>query len=152
MKIKIIEEGYGAFTGFFGTVEFIDGVSVDVTKQEARLMSAVIRVVDADTGKEIGALADFANNQETTVNVATLPTLEELEKSGQVQPKAEEAVKKETPAFSKEDLEAIADKGGISALRKVADQFDVRGTSINKLITGILLAQGLAIEVPSEEE
>ena len=158
MKVRIIEAGYEGFTGYFGTVEFVDGVSVDASLSEIRTISAVVKIVDADTGNEVGVLADFSTNQETRANAVTLPTVAELQaqavESGETteEPKVVAQPEKEGPKYSKGDLERIADGGGINALRKVGDEFGVKATGINKLITAILIAQGLNVEVPADSE
>lgn len=48
----------------------------------------------------------------------------------------------EFTAYTREALEALADEGGIAAIREVGAKFGVKGTSIARLIDEILAAQG----------
>ncbi|WP_151708810.1 hypothetical protein [Acinetobacter brisouii] len=44
--------------------------------------------------------------------------------------------------YTRQQLESIVDKDGFAGLRKIAEPFGVKGTSINALIDSILSAQG----------
>lgn len=146
MKIRLIGNGYEAFTGHFGTVEFKDGVSVhDVSPADARFFASITSVEDAETGEDPGSNAQFERSFQLEARVETLPTLEELGMASAPAeaPKQAEA-QSDAAAYTAEQLEVIADKGGIAALREIGDKLDVRGTSIAKLIEGILKAQAPA--------
>lgn len=54
----------------------------------------------------------------------------------------EDADVEEKVVHTRESLEAMADEGGIVALRSIGEELDVRSNSITSLITKILKAQG----------
>ena len=132
MKIRIDEVGYEHFTGQLGLVQFVDGISVnEVSVGELNRMSAIIRIVNADTDKELGAISEYAETSKVEFKVEG----------------AEEVVAKfvepnedipSTTVYTKEQLEALADKEGITGLREIADAMNIKGTSITGLINGIL--------------
>lgn len=132
MKIRIDEVGYDKYTGLLGLVEFVDGISVnEVSVGELNRMSAIFRVVDASDDKEIGAISEYAKTSQIEFKVEG----------------AEEVVAKfvepnedipSTTVYTKEQLEALADKEGITGLREIADAMNIKGTSITGLINGIL--------------
>lgn len=143
MKIKISEPGYAGFTGNMGPVLFEDGVSVEhVSTREVNLLSALLQVVNAETDAPVGALVDEAARWNDSVEIINLPTNAE---SQAVQPSSEVLVVipvLQTVQYTREELEKIADEGGISAMRDIADPLGVKSTSIAKLIDGILGTDG----------
>ncbi len=56
----------------------------------------------------------------------------------------EPEIEAKTFEYTAADLEEIAGNGGIKALRKVADKYHVKGTSIAELIKEVLEAQAKA--------
>lgn len=144
MKIKIIEPGYETFSGMFGTVPFENGVSIDhVSHVEINLLASLVKVVDADTGEETGNLATEAAMWDKTADVIYYPTLADIN-AGRSTPTIESPVQADqvkTKVYSQKELEDIADKSGIAGLREIADPLGIKGTSIAKLIEGVLAAQ-----------
>lgn len=129
MKLKIVEKGFENYTGMFGVVEFKDGISLDhVNHVERQLLSSLIRVEELEGYEEV------------TAEKAPVQEVAEIQ---------EEAVKEEPVVaqdsgealYSREQLEVIADTGGINALREIGERFGVKATSISKLISEILAAQ-----------
>lgn len=153
MKIKIIEAGYENFSGMFGTVAFDKGVSIDhVSHVEINLIASLIKVVDAETEAETGNLATEAAAWNKTADVIYYPTMADIEAGREVPPTispVQEAQKQEVKLYTQEELEEIADKKGIAGLREIADPLGVKGTSIVKLIEGIIATQG---EAPAVEQ
>jgi hypothetical protein len=150
MKIKLVEPGYEGFTGIFGTIEFLDGVSVDhVSRSETYRLASLIRIEDAEGGPFAGIAADAAARNATT-QVVTLPTLAEVQAAEAAAKAATEAApvvvvpEQVTPdfkAYTQAELEGIADKSGIAGLREIADPMNIKGTSVAKLIEQIVAAQ-----------
>jgi hypothetical protein len=139
MKIRIDEVGYESYTGILGLVQFENGVSVtDVSQGELDRMAAVLRVVDADSDKQLGALVDYATasqvgfEQEGKLETGT----GFVAVDGTIP--ASNAV--ETEKYTQEELEALADKEGITGLRAIGDSLNVKDTSIKGLIGSILNA------------
>lgn len=144
MKIRIVGNGYEAFTGMFGDVEFKDGVSVcPVSPSQARFFASITTVENAEDGTELGDNARFQSAMNMEAQTFNLPTLAELQASCQCAEVGhdESEPQKAEVAHTKESLEAIADKGGIAELRKIAEPLGIKGTSIGKIIDGILCAQ-----------
>lgn len=142
MKIRLIGNGYEAFTGFFGTVEFKDGVSVHaVSPADARFFASITSIQDAETGEDPGDNALFERSFQLEAHAETLPTLAELGMTVEQAPVEQKVQAPAEEKYTKERLEELADKGGIAALREIGGKLDVRGTSIAKLIDGILAAQ-----------
>jgi hypothetical protein len=148
MKIRLVGNGYHAMNGLFGDVEFKDGVSLyPVSPAQARFFASITTVENAEDGQELGDNAHFQsalNMEAVTVN---LPTLAELEAQGtpaEVGQEEQKAQALPAGAYTKEQLEAIADKGGIAALRDIAEPLGIKGTSIGKIIMGVLAKQAPA--------
>lgn len=141
MKIKIDEVGYENYTGVLGLVEFVDGVSVnDVAEGEVNRMAAVLRVVSVDSEKQLGALVDYAKDSQVgfeqegkhSVGADSPAAFVDVDTS------IPEGSAKET--YTREELEALADKEGINGLRVIGDSLKVQSTSIKGLIGAILNA------------
>ncbi|WP_323016472.1 hypothetical protein [Castellaniella sp.] len=139
MKLKIIERGYENFSGLLGITFFTDAVSDDdVNHKEAVLLASLVRVADAETGQPVSAF-----DQERAVWNTAVSQPAPLQPA-RTQPKA--APVANTPVatvkqYTRENLEELADKGGINALRKVGNEFNVKNASIAGLIDEILQAQ-----------
>lgn len=144
MKIRIDEVGYENYTGQLGMVDFVDGVSVnEVSQSELNRMAVVIRVVNVESEEQVGSLVDMQKNNDYTFPVEeVLVNIPEPEQApADSQAPADDTAGK--AIYSREQLEALADKEGIAGLREVAETFGVKGTSIVGLIQEILDAQAL---------
>lgn len=143
MKIRLIDDGYRQFTGMFGSVEFKDGVSVgDVASSDARLLAAVVGVEVVGGDIDLSASAEFQAAKDMPASTTNLPTVAELIERGEMT--SDEPQTKPEPfaqaAYTRDDLEKIADKSGIAGLRAIGDPLGVRANSIANLITAILKA------------
>lgn len=144
MKIKFADPAYSTFSGYFGNVEFKDGESIhDVNQNDYSLLSAIISI---ETIGEFTGEATYESSKELEAVTVNLPTTAELraQAASAVAHIMAPGEPVETPAasrYTKEELEAIADKGGIAALRKVGDTFGVKDNKIVGLIAAILKAQ-----------
>lgn len=156
--VKIVEKGFETYNGVIEGVQFENGVSVEHMSQfSAERVGAFMKIVNAedpDTPLGLGYRMANARNQGS----APRPPLERIvrTKTG----KEKKPIKKATPSisydFTKEKLEEVADKGGIQALRKVADQFEVRGRSIAEIINSLMALKAnheakLAAEAPNAQ-
>ena len=123
MKLKLTQSGYEKFTGQFGIVDFVDGVSVgDVNAREARNIAVSIG-------------CEFEDG--SSPNPAQILLNSMNDRAGEVKPenKPEPAV---FVPFTKEQLEKVADEKGIKGLRQLADPLKIKGTSIVELIKELL--------------
>ena len=132
-KIKIVEPGWETYTGDLGPNTFENGVSVnEVTPIEAARLANLIRVETLEghnpsTSQLVLESRSTPMGQETEVPVdrsAVVPLGLHL--------------------YSEAELQVIADAEGITGLRKVSEPLGVKGTSITKLISAVLAAQGVA--------
>lgn len=133
MKLKIVEKGMETYSGYFGQIEFKDGVSVrDVTIVESNLVSALVRINWVEDGKDVGR---------AEITSVAFDKVAEVAPDRSAKPVEAEPEKAKPMKYSREDLEAIADSKGLSGLREIGSQYGVKSTSITKLIEAILEAQ-----------
>lgn len=149
-KIKIVEAGYDQFTGEFGQIEFVDGVSVyPVTELQAARLGAMVRIEKED-GEQAGdnvkhtAGYDLVVPQEQLLRNAAES---KAQSEGETTPEGTQAAVEPTAApveakkYTREELGAIADQHGLEGLREIGNQFGVKAVSIAKLIDLIIEKQ-----------
>lgn len=145
-KLKITETGFHTMTGLLGDIEFIDGVSAYplTPNQAARICSAMrAEFIDGTNSSPAALLVS-----ERDVRAPVVDKLPIADKIAELKPltgvdkylirQKENSAK---PKYTQEGLEFIADEDGIGALRTIGKQYDVKATSIPKLIQAILQAQ-----------
>jgi hypothetical protein len=147
MRLRITEPGYENLTGMFGTVDFVDGVSVQpLSPVELKRLSAVVRVETVETGEDPSAATELQNSHPHQVGLVL---------AAEVASKIHGEPKVEKPApkldYTVTDLESIADEKGIAGLRVIGDQFGLRARSIPELIEKIIAAQATAAKPASNE-
>lgn len=142
MKYRITEPGWEGFTGHLGMEEFVDGVSVEaISKAEASRLACIVRIETVeDAPKNPSATQQVLDSYHTQAGLATLATADE-----------EQGVMKQVPeqpdrVYTKEELEQIADQGGIKAIRAIAEPRGIKGAAIGDLIAKVLKAQEDAAE------
>jgi hypothetical protein len=145
-KIKIIEAGWAGYTGYLGSTEFVDGVSVnDISPLLAQQLSSVVSCRDVATDKDhnpaqiILSMADVAMDQDMP-----LPDLAQIAASQVIE-------HGDAPLYTREALETLAEQGGIGALRELADPVGIKSNRIVTLIEAMLKA-GLRHSVADEPE
>lgn len=157
-KIKITQAGWDGYTGILGTMIFENGVSTTVpTRVQAAQFGVVMKFVEVDEdGNELGQMSANAELVRTA-KIAIEPTepmkradvLSAERAASEPTKTAEEApdpMPFDAPAepakvWTREELEAVADKSGINGLRKIGTPMGAKNTSISKLIEEILQAQ-----------
>lgn len=137
MKVRINEPGWETFSEMLCGVKFENAVSVrELTPREIAMIGSNLKIVRLDNDEQVGASVVMANTGHLQAKVET-PLLRKDEKK-------EEEVKEVEGEHTQESLEALAEKGGIKAVRVVADTFGVKGVQISGLIEEILKAQSEA--------
>lgn len=132
MKLKLLQPGYESFTGLFGVTMFENGVSVgDVPLREARNIAISI-LTQYEDGSDPNPAQGVLNNMNLEAQVVAPNSFETHVEIGNKQAPAL------LPVVTREELEGIADKGGIKALRETASTYGVKGTSIAEIINEIL--------------
>lgn len=143
------QPGWETFTGDFGSYEFKDGVSVEALTQRTidRLAAATaLEIVeesgDKDAeGRQAGPAARIIGGVTLAADVvAPLPRADKEVFDEQVAT-LEAALTPKHEILTRQVLEEIADKSGISGLRKVAEPWGAKGRAILEVINAILRKQ-----------
>lgn len=144
MKVRIAISGWETYTGLLGGVPFVNGVSErDLTALELGKVGATIAVLDVETGEQVGPSTIVNGHiQAPTVRYSRDEGEQETKSIPVAEVIEEEVVDiSDVHFYTKEELEEVANKGGIKAIRDIATGYDVRGVQIIQLINGILQAQ-----------
>jgi hypothetical protein len=146
MKCRIDSVGFENFTGRFGSVEFVDGFSVDGASQtDIDRLGNIIRVVLVDDTGADGEICGVANKLEKRNLVIAEEVFAEANKPEEIveevltdqgNDQAEESVQSEFK-YTREMLEGLADKSGIGELRNLAKEHNIKGRSISELIAAL---------------
>lgn len=132
--IKITEKGWENYTGNLGGVDFIEGVSVrEATTMEINRIGANLRIESVDSDQQLSPVTGRSLYFDEITKEIVSEIIEHEEATV-----TEATDGKPVATYSREQLEAIADKGGIAELRKISDELGVKGKSILTLIDGIL--------------
>lgn len=149
-KLKITAPQWANYTGSLGVVHFTNGVSDEfVPDHIRRRLSIGMEMIEIDAdGNESRNNAAYKLLRTTTIHApvnAPLSRQTETEKAREDLSIAMESGKQPT-FYTRENLEAIADKEGIKGLREAAEIWDVKHRSIPALIDMILAAQEKFLE------
>jgi hypothetical protein len=140
-KIRMIQPGYEGFNGQFGIHEFVDGVSVEtISPLEATVLAGLIQFetvpeVEGEVPVNPSYAQKVLDERDTQLAAGSFPTADEQEVA------VAEFGPADTKVYTEAELEAIADAGGIKAVRKISDPLGLKATSIAALIAGILKLQ-----------
>ncbi|MDC9582345.1 hypothetical protein PSI15_12355 [Xenorhabdus sp. PR6a] len=136
-KIRITESAFADYNGVMFGVEFENGVSKSpIPFLDQQRICSIMKAETID-GKNMSGAASLSESRELTAKQA----LEAEAKAQPVKP-MERAAEEAGVRYSRAELEAVADKGGISALRKIGNDLDVREKSIEAMIESILKIAG----------
>lgn len=145
-KLKVANPMWAGYTGTFGPHAFVDGVSVDYLPRNIRdrLAASMSFVEINEDGSEepAGSVHRLVRDA-----AARLEPREPMVRQTDEERKAELvqiALQSTTAApnlHSRAELEAIAEKGGIRALREVASKWGAKHRSIPVLIEAVLVEQ-----------
>lgn len=149
-KLKITAPQWANYTGSLGVVHFTNGVSDEfVPDNIRRRLSIGMEMIEIDIdGNESRNSAAYKLLSTNTIHApvnAPLSRQTETEKAREDLSIAMESGKQPT-FYTRENLEAIADKEGIKGLREAAEIWDVKHRSIPALIDMILAAQEKFLE------
>lgn len=147
--LKVVDAKWKGYTGALGIARFVDGVSETMLPRHIRdRMAAAMNFVEIDAdGNEQPAGAAHRMIREYAERAAPVKTLSrqtEGEKNAEIAA-SQVALAKFPVTLTRSELEAIASKGGIKALREVADKWNVKHRSIPTLIEMVLDAQEKAV-------
>lgn len=130
---------HATLTGNLAQFAFKDGVSVEnVSRADAERLGSSMRVYDAETGEQISKIHRMTAGR----SLGFIP--KEQSEQPQSEPVVEKAIKESVQVapelnYTREQLEAIADEGGLKGLRDFAEPYGVRGKSIVGIIDELML-------------
>lgn len=175
MRVRLTQPGFETFTGLLGVIEFREGVSVnEVARFDSLRLSAVMScegingealslaqeiisnnqaapIIPDRTGEDAPVQAETST--EALVGDSDTVAVVEVTSTAVVQPGELVSTTITLPQalapamLTQADLEAIADKGGIKALRDFADPLGIKSSSIAGLIRELIFA-GHAVANP----
>lgn len=132
--IRIDVPGYDTFDGYLGQLEFKGGVSVrSATSIEVQRIGANLKIVEVgNETKQIGPATAMANTGHVSASIETSYSTEPEE------PKTEDS---DDSLYTEDQLIKIGEDGGIKAVRQIANDYGIKGVSIDVMIKDILEAQ-----------
>lgn len=134
---KITQPGWENYTGELGGAQFVNGVSVDeLDSRQINRIGANLRIETMD-GEQLTPHTHVFQEQAVEQSAVHEDSVVESDGPEVVVIGAQGVVTAEG-VYTREQLEALADKGGIAEIRKVSDLLGVKGKSISSLINGIL--------------
>lgn len=145
MKLRITEPGFETISSPIAEVMFENGVSVnDVSEDQALRISAAMR---CETLEGVNPSAAAVMLREMNTRAGVVVEMARGVETDDDDPHAIIEVAKPvapvapTHEYTREELEQVADKGGIKGLRAIAAPFGVKGVGIKELIDETLQAQ-----------
>lgn len=143
MKIRILDPGFAGYNGLFGSVEFVDGLSEEISGAEAARLASFLHV-ETEEGKNPSItqhmvetrdqnLADLGQAPEPVVPVPVVPAKPE---SGSAPAPESAQVDKSALSyeFTEEQIDELVKTQGIAGLRAFSDQYGVNGRSIAAIV------------------
>lgn len=149
--LRLIQKGYEGYTGPIGSYEFANGVSVSqLVRPDRDRIAAAFECSEFETAGGSENLAGVAHRlvaESKAMSEAHEPLARQTDDEKEIE-NASAALAGEPmrQIFTREDLEAVADKKGLAALREVAKPWDVKHRSIPALISLVLTAQQVWVE------
>jgi len=139
-RLKIVEPGWETYSDFFGGYKFTNGLSDEpISSADANRLGTLLRFVGVDSDAQVGEGATQLELTDTKAEVVIAAGEKERETASVEQATAEAVA---STKHTVEELEALADQGGIAALRAIGDKIGVKGRSIPELIREIIQKQG----------
>lgn len=140
-KVRIDEPGWDSYSDYLGAVKFENGVSErELTEREVIMIGANVKIVRIDNDEQVGLTVIMANTDHLSAEVT--PPLQRADQEEAVELLYDALPPEEVnDLYTEEQLLEIAEKGGMKAIRKIGDEFGVKGVQINGLIKEILEAQ-----------
>lgn len=162
MKVKILDKGFANYTGAFGTVSFVDGVSEEISNAEATQLGNILAVENVETKENPSITQQMAvRRDQSMAEISKRQT--PIEPSGtpkQVFGVPNDAGDKILPLadktqmrnivqnglsydYTEADLDALVQKEGIAGLRAFAEPYGVNGRSIAGMVKELMEQKGL---------
>jgi hypothetical protein len=147
---RLASEGFKDYTGVFGGVQFENGATNDVlTLRQVNNIGGIVvleKVLSNGDFFQVGPHStdpisiDYIRHLTEETNIAYEATLA-VNKDAYVS--VEPASLVEAPIvsnakYTREELELIADKSGISGLREISDPYSIKARSVAEIINALL--------------
>lgn len=148
--VKITQAGWAGFTGHLNIVHFTNGVSDEpVPEMLVDRIAAAVSLVACDAKGEVsdetelGIQNRLVGGVTARAEIATeLSRQSDQDKALELRVDADKVLSQPSEKlYTKEELEAVADKGGIKAIREISNLWSLKGRSIPELIEATLKAQ-----------
>lgn len=168
MKILLLDPGFAGYTGLFGVVEFIDGVSVEISAAEAERFGTILPVevvggeFEGQNPSTTQKMVDLAKKnteelglreQALTQGQAPAPVVPPEPQAPEQTESTETKVATELSYdYTAEQLAELADKQGIAGLRAFTDAYGVNGKSIAGIIAAMLTLKAEKNPAPVVEQ
>ncbi|MTH61197.1 hypothetical protein [Paracoccus litorisediminis] len=153
--LKLVQQGYENYTGPIGAYEFVEGVSIEAIPLIARdRLSVAFQMVEVEEdGSETpaGPAHRLHSLRDVTAEVAVAMSRQSEDEKSAENAQAMIGGERVRVLRSRTNLEAVADKMGISGVRLAADPWNVRSKAIPVLIDMILGAQITYVEARVQE-
>lgn len=141
MKIRILDPGFAGYNGLFGSVEFVDGLSEEISGAEAARLASFLHV-ETEEGKNPSItqhmvetrdqnLADLGQAPAPVVPAPVVPVKPESGSAPESAPVDKSALSYE---FTEEQIDELVKTQGIAGLRAFSDQYGVNGRSIAAIV------------------
>lgn len=149
MKVRLLDPGFKNFTGQFGFVDFVDGVSDDISRAEAERLGCILPVEEVGTGRNPAITQSMVERHNQNLEeMGVARTVGRTVAAISEQPTAPKpaAAKVENTAepvkvpvelkydYTEEDLDALIKKEGIAGLRAFTEAYGVNGKSIPSIV------------------
>lgn len=165
--IKLVEPGFEGYTGRLSRIDFVNGVSVEsMPMRDAERLGNNMKIVDAATGDPLSMTRRMAESESKTaaqlgIEVAVLVPIvrDDSGEAKAVEPEAKQKAvipPKSEPKiydYTREQLEEIADKTGITGIREFSKQYGINGRSIVEIIESLLtIKERMALESEKNDD
>ncbi len=135
--LKMTQPGWETYTGPLFGVNFENGRSTTIVDPGTAGRIASIVAVENDDGKNPSPSQAILDNGAKPAVLADLDVVPKDNRGPVVRP---------DEVYTREQLEELADKHGITALRTIGDRMGVKGVSIVKLIESIMAWQAAHLQ------
>lgn len=140
LHVNLVETSTIKFCGTHGRHEYVEGRSVNKLQlREAMRIGATLEATDDDGVQLTGSNFELLAEKHTSAPVVEVKV--ELPSQPKFEPQPEPELLVMKTAYTREQLESIADKRGLAGLREISDPLNLKGRSIPDLVKEILAEQ-----------
>lgn len=149
MKIRLKQPGFETYSAQMGVHFFEDGLTTTDVKPSDAVRLAAQFLCEWEDGTPVSvaqSMLDHAHMTTTTmpreINADEALAKQSDEAAERSAVEAKSNALRDAKVYTREQLDAIADKEGIKGLRVIAAPMGIKGNAINELVAEILAKQG----------